>query len=265
MIIKRLKRRIQKRIARDGRVEQAVVEDIRCLGEHGQTVSQRIEALNVLEYLVEQVMADRRYEGNGLDETIAATEAILRKEADSESFVGGIRVFALIIQKSQRLGLDDSADLQSALRSLQRLGSIAFEWSDERPARKILDLVDFAVRKLPFTFRTSTLVLFELGKEALAKSRFLVAVEALNRLEALTWPLQPLKAPDAAAYLGLIAHFWAAAGSARQRAFSSVENLDFVGSFRECLRMVRDIHYAAARFETADKLTAFLTSVPGEV
>jgi hypothetical protein len=256
-IIIRLKNKCMWRIWWNGRINPEIISDIQYLGEHGKSAGEKIQVLNVLESIAKRVQDHKRYQGSELEEIIKAFEFIMKKDPDVDSFIEGIEVLKRIVGNIIRLNLGSSADAGLLLRTFQRLGSVAFAWDDVRPARKMLEAVDFFGRNIPGAFPMVALILLELGKEALARSRFLVAGEALSQLEAITWPRQPLDSQNAAAYLGLIAHFWSKEGSARQKAESSLDGVVFSRP-RDCIREARIIHFNATRFDTADKLAQML-------
>jgi hypothetical protein len=251
-LLARLKKDCIRRIKSNGYPEDQAIEDIRDLGEQGDTRGEKIQVLEIFDGIVAKVQAHPSYDGRRLEKITEAIEFALQTETEVDSFVRGVHILKSIISNSQKLKLD-SADRGRALRALQRLGAIACVMDNERPVRTVLDAVEFVGQN--GTFSEATLVAFELGVASLKHGKFLVAVQALNKLETLTSAKEPLDAKNAAAYLGLVAHFWARGGSARQRAFAGLKGMKLKPTRQSCLKGAQKIHYRATRFETADLLT----------
>jgi hypothetical protein len=255
-----LKRNCERRIWWKGIPDDQVIEDIRYLGEQGKTRGEKIQALEILEKLTAKVQAHKRYQGNGLEGIIEAIESIIRPETDADSFMKGIFILKSIAEKSQNSEHKSLADRDWVLRALQRLGNISCAMDNKQPARIILDAIEFVSRAPNSAFAEATLGLFDLGIAALEYDNFLIAAAALNKLEAMTWPKEPLDAAHSSAYLGLIAHFWVREGSGRQRALSGLKGVRFRPSRRKCLISAQEFFYRTARFNTADLLSKMIAA-----
>jgi hypothetical protein len=260
-LLNNLKGKCELRIRRDGIPDEQVLDDICYLGEQGKSRGYKIRILEILERLAYKIQAHKRYHGNGLEDIIQAVELALQKETDVTNFTRGVLTLKHILENEPKSKVDSSADTGAILRALQRLGAIAITMDNERPARKILETVEFVSRSPDGAYSEAALALFELGAAALEHRRSLIAVETLNKLESMTSRKEPLDAANSSAYLGLIAHFWAREGSARQRALSSLKGVKFSPSRLKCLRAAREFFFRTARFTTADLLSEMIAAL----
>lgn len=255
-ILDHLNRKCNRRIRREGRPDEVVVDDILFLGERGKTPSERVRVLKVLESIAREVQSNKQYVGSGLEDIVRTIELILQKDENVYSFTEGIMILARILENTPRNQSHSSPDAGSVLRTLARLGGIASTMTNERPARKIMEAVAAASVQSMSVFSEASLAFLEIGRVALDKGYFLVAAEALNKLETMTWARQPLDGKSGTAYLGLVAHFWCNGGSARRRAMISLKGVKFISSRRRCLKEAQEIHFKAARWDTAEALAA---------
>jgi hypothetical protein len=260
-LLNNLKGKCEKHIRRDGIPDEQVLEDIRYLGEQGKARGEKTRVLEILEQLAYKVQADKHYQGKGLEDIIKAIEFTVQKDADVDSFTRGVLTLKHIVEKMPKSELDSSSDVGLVLRALQRLGAIVFTIDNEQSARKITEAIQFVSRAPDGAFSEAALALSELGVAALENGRFLVAVETLSKLEAMTSRKEPVDAANSSAYLGLIAHFWAREGSARQRALSSLKNVKFTPSRSKCLRGAQESFFRTARFTTADLLSKMIAAL----
>jgi hypothetical protein len=254
-LLRNLKRKCERRILRDGTPDEEVLDDIRYLGEQGKAGIEKTQVLEILEQLAFFAQTHEHYQGNGLEDIIKAIEFTLQKNTDDDSFVRGGEALQNIVEKMPKSILDSSSDVWSIIRTLGRLGIVAFTMNSERSARKIVETIHFISRAPDGAFIEATLSLSDLGVAALEHGQFLIAVEALNKLEAMTCQREPADAANSAAYLGLVAHFWSKGGSARRRALSGLKGIKFSPSRSKCLKSAQQSFYGTARFTTADLLS----------
>lgn len=259
-VLKLLKRKCRRHIAREATPNGVALEDIQYLGEQSETRSEKTQILSIFDELLTQLQDHKRYSSNGLESVISSLEVVLQKEDDVESFIRGIGILRRTVETLRARGFPSAPDVGFVLRALRRLGITALSVDNERPTRHVLDAIVLTSQKPHGVFLSASIAVFELGAAALQQEKFPIATETLSKLEAMTWPRQPLKVSDAIAYLGLIAHFWSRGGSARQVAEHSLEDVEFAPSLEECLGGARQVHWEAARFDTADKLTDMIES-----
>jgi len=261
-ILNILKRKCIAQIKRKGVPDERIIKDIQYLGERGGTGRDKIRVLRVLESLAENVQSHEYYDGNKLGNIVEAIEFILRKEPDYLSFNSGLKRLKDIVERLKSLNFASSADTGSVLRALRRLGEIACTLEEVNLALGVLDTIKFVCEGSDEEYKDAGLAFFQIGAIALQKKSYLVAVKGLTQLETMTWPKQPLDAQSSVAYLGLIAHFWVRNGSARKKALSSLNGIEFKPSRLQCLYIAKEIHYEAARFDTADVLTKLIAGLP---
>jgi hypothetical protein len=258
-ILNLLEQKCLRQIRQTGAPDDKIIEDIKYLGEQRKTGRDKARVIGVLGALAEKVQAHSLYEGNGLEDIIAAIEFILRKDPDYHSFGTGIRTLRCIVENLQAPRFISPGDMGLVLRALRRLGEITYTMDNIRPALLVLGTIRFVSNGKNGAFSDASLSFLEIGAIALNNKSFLVARGALSRLEAMMWPKQPLDAETSAAYLGLLAHFWVLKDSARRHALSSLEGVDFSPSREQCLIDAQEIHYKATRFETADNLSRWVS------
>jgi hypothetical protein len=257
-LLNSLKGKCERRIRRDGFLDEQVLDDIRYLGEQGKTRGFKIRILEIFERLAFKVQAQERYQGSELEDIVRAIELSLQKDTDAASFTQGILTLKHILEREPTSRVDSSADVGAILRAVQRLGDVAITMDNERPARMILETVEFVSRSPDGAYSKSTLALYELGTAALANGHFLIAVETLDKLDTMIHRIEPVDAVHSSAYLGLIAHFWARKGSARKHALSSLRSIKFSPSRTKCLISAQRFYFRTARFTTADILSKMM-------
>jgi hypothetical protein len=259
-ILSSLKQKCDRHIE-EGFLDHLALEDIQYLGELGKTRGEKIQVLEILEQLAYKMQTCAYYQGRGLENIIKAIEFTLQKDTDSDSFARGVLILQHIIENISKSKFDSSYDVGLVLKTLGRLGVIAFTIDSERSARKIVETIQFISRTPDGGFLEAALALFELGVTALEHGQFLVAVEALNKLEAMTCQKEPVNVVNSSTYLGLVAHFWARGDSARQRALSGLKGIKFSPSRSKCLKSAQQSFFGTARFTTADLLSKMIAEL----
>jgi hypothetical protein len=256
-----LTQKCNQHIRSSGFPDVQVLYDIQYFGGQGNSSGEKMQVLEIFERLAYKVQSQEGYHGNGLEDIIQVIELTIQKDTDAVSFVQGISTLKHILDYEPKSSVDSSTDTGTVLRALQRLGTIAITMDSERPTRKILETVESISRSPNDAFSEAALALFELGAASLEYGRFLVAVETLSRFEAMICRKEPVNAANSAAYLGLVAHFWARGGSARQRALSGLKGIKFSPSRPKCLKSAQQSFYGTARFTTADLLSKMIAEL----
>jgi hypothetical protein len=259
-LLNNLKGKCERRIRRDGIPDKQVLDDICYLGDYGKVRGYKIRILEILEKLAYKIQAHKCYRGNGLEDIIQAIELATQKDIDVTNFTQGVLTLKHILEHGLKSETDSSSDTGAILRALQRLGAIAITMDNERPVRKILETVEFVSRSPNGAFSEAALALFELGAAALKHEHFLIAVETLSKLEGMICRKEPVDTEHSIAYLGLVAHFWAMEGSARQRALSSLKGIKFSPSRPKCLKSAQEFFFMTTRFTTADLLSGMIST-----
>lgn len=191
-------------------------------------------ALNILQQLANQIQTRIAYSGNGLESVVQAIEATLYG-GDVKNFLHATKILQKLIIGLQQKNLADAPDMGAILRVLQRVGSMALELESELAALTIQDIVSLVGQRTDGAFQLSGSILFELGVKALEKKGFLFAVAVLNRLETMIMRESPPEPEKAVNYLGLLAHFWHAGATVKERARLSLKKLHCQAGICECL------------------------------
>jgi hypothetical protein len=71
----------------------------------------------------------------------------------------------------------------------------------------------------------------------------------------------PPKPEKAVHYLGLLAHFWQAGGTMKERARLSLKKLHCQTGICECLQTAKKHHAAITQFDTVDKLESLRAEI----
>jgi len=265
-VIRDLERDSTKMACRSGMLAERPLADLIYLGEQGDAGLEKTQALEALDRLAAQVQSVNAYAGDGLEQLVQGIEAILMGGGQRGS-VGNFRLAAgiqgRIMVRLQELGLTASPDMSITLRTLGRLGVAALHLESEPIAVAFLETVASSDDGQDGAFQAASQRLFEIGTSALETKRFLIAVAALNKLEALAERRLPLTGEISADLLGLLAHFWTAGKAARGHARSVLSRTEasFSPSLRDCLRSAIKHQIRTTEFDTADKLEIMLAKL----
>lgn len=255
-----LGKKCKNRIRRAGSPDEAMLADLRYLGEQGEAGLEKDHALKILEQLANEIQKRIAYSGNGLESIVQAIEATLYS-GDVKNFLYATQILQKLIIRLQQKNLADAPDMGAILRVLQRVGGMALELDSELAALAIRDIVSLVGQKTDGAFQLSNAILFELGVKSLEKKRFLFAVAILSRLETMIMIDSPLKPEKAVNYFGLLAHFWYAGVAVKERARLSLKKLQGQAEIRECLQTAKKHHAAQTQFDTVDKLDALHVAI----
>lgn len=262
-VLAQLARQCKREIKKHGRVDEEALLGIRRLGEQSAPGSEKTQVLQALAEVIECMQVQAEYEGNGLPLVLQALESTLRTDTDVDDLLYGILILAESIEKIQKRDLVCFTDMKRCLESLRRIGGMILELDSDEDALAILQAVEPILRMPDGVVEPVAQVLFELGAAATNKRLYGFGVRALNELEAI-WGRDSTSSGVSAAYLGLVAHFWAAGQSARERSRKSINGSDARPTLQSNIRAAREHHVMFARFETADKLSAMLVDVERE-
>jgi hypothetical protein len=192
-------------------------------------------------------------------EIIKSIEVTIKgAEVNEEKYRTGIIAIANVMSASFKIDTLDSPSIGLGLRTLQRLADIAFKEDYQLEVGRIIGVVaSSSLGPKQFSPEVAR-ILLELGTTALHGGYYSIAVEILNRFEAMMGQYEKLGADIAQYYLGLVAHFWHSGESTRQRASIGWKNMNFTPSRKLCLKRAKELHYSAIRFETADLLAKMI-------
>jgi hypothetical protein len=253
-VLNYLKKECTKRINKKGIPDEEALLDISYLGEKGESGSEKELALEVLSQLVKKVLIQESYTGAGLKLIIKAINSTIQDNGDITDFQKGISILKKIIEELQIRGHVFSPDMETALNTIQTIGIVTLKKNYIQSALSILDAVTPTVQKNEDTPLSVIRFLFEFGKEAVEENKMDIAVAILSRFEGLVISEQLIANEKTANYLGLLAHFWEANSSARERARVSLAEIHFETTLKECIEESKKHHKVRARFDTVEKL-----------
>jgi hypothetical protein len=261
-VIRRLMGICVRTVKHKGSVHEGALRDIRYLGEMGASGSEKTQVLEALAEVIGQMQSQARYEGNGLPIVLQALEATLRTDVDATDLLYGVGITAKSIDAMQQRGLSSSPDMRRCLESLRRIGGMILELESDQDALAILQALQPVLGVSGGVSDPVARILFRLGATALSKGLYEFSARALNELESI-WGRNPQSQEVSAAYFGLVAHFWSAGGSARERGRQSIDDMEVGPTIivQGYLTAARKHHVMFARFETADRLAAMLRDV----
>lgn len=253
---------------RRGLVEKPLADLIH-LGKQGNAGYEKEIVLRAFGGVAASVQDRPRYAGNELVELVQGIEKTLvggEKIGDFDNFLLAVQVLDDILSPLRTPKLSAAPDMAVALQTLERLGGASLKLGFEQATLIIVQAVAAAAEGPSGDVRLACESLLEIGRSALMDTkRFLVAVAALSRLEALAETRYPLKGEVAANLLGLLAHFWGSGRTARRHGRSVLERMGehFEPSLQDCIKAAIECQYRTTRFDTADKLIEMLGCVQG--
>jgi len=233
-------------------LSQELITDLTYLGEHGQPGDEKNLVLKVFMDVATAVQQDKRYTGRELEEVIRSLGTLLHGKAQTGNDENYKRAADLLKNIWSKVPSEISSyDAMLAASMLKQLGFKVVEEKSEEIA--------FIYIKNAAAWDSSAV--FELGLRALEVKRIRIAIEALNKLEALAehgGVLRPTETLDN--LLGLLAHFIAYSPSALMRAevFLSRTRDYFQPTLKDCINVAVYHHYIAGNFATADALVEML-------
>jgi hypothetical protein len=241
----------RRQIATTQHVDAELIHDLVQLSGEARTCRPRMRVICSLRDLSSRLRKCADYKAGSLADIVQGIEE-MSAAGGEQTLIEGLRTLRLILNEMPE-NADSGADVEHVVGALSRLQGFAFASASPHPLRVLLGALE-SVHGKSWESLVPSIALSDLGVEALARGRSVVATEALMTLESLTWPTQPLRGDAAAGYLGLVAHFWARGGAARWRALQSLGGVEFASSASDCLEQASRTHRDATRFETADLL-----------
>jgi hypothetical protein len=257
-----LTKQCMQKLRSDGFVDEEALEDIGYLGEQGASGSEKTRVLESLDTLIKSVQAHGEYEGDGgLEPLLELIEATLRSDTDIDDLLYGIEIIGKATETLRRLELVSSHDVSLCLIRVQQLGMQALNIDSDKAAFQVLDTVAPLMQTSGGVSESSSWVVFGLGAAAMGRKLYGFGVAALSALEGLAGREFTSSKKVPAAYLGLVAHFWAGGRAAQGRARQSIEGMGLLSSLREHVETSHRHLVWRTQFETADKLDAMLADV----
>jgi hypothetical protein len=241
----------RKQIAAAGRLEPGLIADLVSLSGEGTNAHQRVRVILTLKELAVLIRQHRGYRTGAMAD---CTHGILRigELGGEESLTTSLRAFRALISDMPGASVH-TADVEHLVEALTRLQGFSFASVSSEPLRLLLGALE-AVHGKPWESLVPSEALAALGIRALSTDHTVIATETLSVLESITWPTQPLNGECAASYFGLVAHFWARGGVARERAAASLDGLLLREPLACCLQRAAEVHARGTHFRTADLL-----------
>jgi hypothetical protein len=237
------------------------------LGQQGEAGREKESVLDTLSKLAAHLQGQQNYEGYGLEQLVHGVETTLiggARPGDPDNYLQAAVLLERILLRLRSRRLSLANDTVTTLRTLERLGSASLRFDSERAAVATLQAVASAAEGEGEAFQFVSEGLFKLGAVALDEGKhFVVAVAALNKLEALAERRAPLNGEMAVDLLGLIAHFWTGGPTAQRHArtvLARVKGL-FDHSVERCIQAAVEHQYRTTQFDTADKLIQMLETL----
>lgn len=263
-LVRYLHGQCKKSISKSGTLGERSLVDLVYLGEQGDPGRAKTQVIEVFNELAAQVQGREKYAGEGLADLIHGIENTLvggPKQGNLKNFEDATITLERVLLRLGDKGLSVAPDAANALSTLERLGVAALKLDSGRAAIAALQVVASAAEGQSGASQFASERLFNIGMSALGDGRhYLIAIAALNKLEALADQSAPIQGEMAADLLGLLAHFWTNGDTARRHARIVLARMDsrFTPSLEQCLQAAIEHQYRTAHFDTADKLGEML-------
>jgi hypothetical protein len=241
-----------------------IIDAVKCTLNKNASNGNYLKGIQVFENIIDHISAEYDDRKDIFIKTIKTVETTLKTGDINEfKYQTGITALSHIIIATVKIDKENSPILVQGLQTIQHLSDIAYKEEYRVEISQIIGIV--ALTSLgPDNFSLAAArVLLDQGVTSITGKYYDVAVEILNRFETMMEEYNCLEAKTAQFYLGLVAHFWCSGNAARQRALAGLKRQQYNRTeLKLCLRKVRDLHYYAARFETADKLDIMIKEYP---
>ncbi len=270
VIVGNLRYAITRTWQKQGRIDEALLQDLIKLGEESAPGSDKQIVLDALYEVADDVCQHPTYRGDALETLILRLGGILAgdgEDSDARNFVTAAEILERI---STGIGARPSgemrwADLGYTIHMFTELSHRAIEQmhrsSDvEKILMKCVQCLLLAVTKYPDATTEVSEALFKIGAAAIKQDQPLAATDALDKLFDLLESNQPATGELVADTLGLAAHFWiggdAACAYARDRILQCAGALAL--PLPEALQAAREHCMRTTQFETADDLATLM-------
>jgi hypothetical protein len=244
-IVERLEDHLSRKARKLGFIpNERSLEDLVYLGANGQRGYEKQLCLSALEKVAEAVQNSDRYAGSSLESVILGLEEVVTSgeaaasDRDLQMCCGILRRLFDFTTAHHSASTDGAA----TVRSLGRLGRIAACQYSEPTAMMFTQSVSFSSRDLS-----------KIGTEALRSGRYLIALDALSRIEHLATTSADTSHTRYLA--GLCSHIWSSKKSLRPRVLQSLERYLYFGSEQEWRQQIKvnvSAYQRIADYETAD-------------
>jgi hypothetical protein len=262
-VVEYLGNELLKRLDADRNIDTVALRDLSYLGEHGRPGDEKGMVLDVIDRLAETVQQETKafhlnYNGYELESLIRHIPAMLDNNdqpGDDQNYRRAVEVLANIWRW---VGLHKVSD--DALSTREALRHLALR-SVERMAE------DTSLAYLEIAADCDSHMVFDIGLAAISSRKYVLATAVLTKLESLASNAVDAKQTSDMAretranLLGIAAYLAADGASGCLRAETSFrlnEEL-FSPSLRLALVDASDYHYAAGRFDIADKIRLLVT------
>jgi hypothetical protein len=233
-------------------INPKAIFDLIFLGEKGKPGNEKGIVLITLKDLVNKIQDSGNYDGDklstsdGLIHSIRNIVCISSNPGSKDNFDLAVNMLIEIFEKGE--SKDIKRDRECALSTLEAIAIYALD----------NDLVEITDKVLEKSLLSSKNI-FNIGLAALREKEYYLAVKALDKLESLVSRKagnNPIPADDVATInlLGLIAHFYALKGAAKERGRISLENLNFDLPLVQCRSIAINYHSISNQYDTADAL-----------
>jgi tetratricopeptide (TPR) repeat protein len=229
-------------------LNEDILGDLVYLGEQGNSGDEKGLVLKAINDLAMYMQGADCYQGGELEDLVKGFDIILTgsdKPGNDRNFRTACIILTDIRKRAKGKRMTTFSDAVQAIKALGRLGVKAIGREFEATALEFLEAVS-----------NGSDILFEMGMEALQVKKYLMAIAALNKLEALTDRELPFSFDKTAHLLGLLAHFWDLNGSARLQAQMRISRnrAKFRPALADHLQNAINYHNSMANYETVDAL-----------
>ncbi len=261
-IIRKLRKRAAKGIARDGRPIEEELKGLIQLGRHSDLGRNKDLVLQALAELASATQTCKRYDGQQLEVLIKGLQDVLilgpLHLGSLENFHTTADLLAEIVIPAARAR--HSEDLKLAVQAISVLARTCLNFSNSFLPMKYLEALELLHAGEHTAATWMSQALFEIGSEAIANEQTLVAMAALSKLDGLAQRRPRLAGELAHDYLSLAAHFWKHGETGQRYAMRMLEGIApaFTLDLPEALQAAQAHCAQTAKFATSDYLLEML-------
>lgn len=257
-IIKILQNEAAKKLAANGRLVQAKLENLIQLGKQSEAGKDKDLVLKALADLTEGVQKHAKYEGRQLEVLILGLEDILLlgpQKGSSENFRTAADLLSEVVILTTKA--PSKEDLKLAVRTISILARTSLRHQPSHIQMKFVDALDLLNAGEDSAATWMSQALFEIGSHAAEVKQVLVAMAALSKLDSLAKRQAYIEGEVAFDYLSLIAHLWSKGETARRYVTKMLSEAQpyFRPALLEALQAAQVHCEQTAKFKTSDFLS----------
>lgn len=241
---------LKKGYNKNGILSEDQIDLLVILGEKSESGFDKQIILASIYNLINHLLQTKLYKGSNFEILLLEIDKICtcsEKRGNETNYFQLIIIIELILDYFNKNDLLLTSDSDLAYEALSKLGISALVNNYDSVVFKILDI----------SYSNSE-ILLRIGLSAIYNWKYVIAVKALNKLEALNTKTNKIKpTEDSANLFGLLSYFWKDDTSKRIRAMKFFESdIEFEPSLERCLDYAFDYHFAMANYDTADMIKA---------